>query len=51
MNFRTVFIAIVFATGLIVAAYLVNSQRPRVVVEQPNADFRQGQRQMRGMPS
>jgi hydroxylamine dehydrogenase len=39
MNFRTVFIAIVIATGLIVSAYLVNSKRPRVVVEQPNAAF------------
>ena len=37
MNFRNVFIAIVLATGLIVAAYLVNSKRPRVVVEQPSA--------------
>ena len=39
MNFRSVFIAIVIATGLIVAAYLVNSKRPRIVVEQPNAAF------------
>ncbi len=39
MNFHAVFIAIVIATGLIVAAYLVNSQRPRVVVEQPSAAF------------
>jgi nitrate/TMAO reductase-like tetraheme cytochrome c subunit len=39
MNFRAVFIAIVIATGLILAAYLVNSKRPRIVVEQPNADF------------
>lgn len=39
MNFRTIFIAIVIATGLIVAAYLVNSQRPRIVVDQPSADY------------
>jgi len=39
MNFRTVFIAIVIATGLIVAAYLVNSQRPSIVVDQPNVAF------------
>ena len=39
MNFRTVFIAIIIATGLIVSAYLVNSQRPRIVVDQPNVDF------------
>lgn len=37
MNFRSVFIAIVIATGLIVAAFLVNSRRPRIVVEQPAA--------------
>ncbi len=39
MNFRSVFIAIVIATGLIVAAYLVNSRRPRVEIEQPSAAF------------
>lgn len=39
MNFRAVFIAIVIATGLILAAYLVNSKRPRLVVEQPSADL------------
>ena len=39
MNFRAVFIAIVIATGLIVSAYLINSRRPRVVVEQPNPDL------------
>jgi hydroxylamine dehydrogenase len=37
MKFHAVFLAIVIATGLVVAAYLVNSQRPRVVVEQPSA--------------
>ena len=39
MTFRAVFIAITIATALIVAAYLVNSRRPRVVVEQPSAAF------------
>jgi hydroxylamine dehydrogenase len=39
MNFRSVFIAIVIGTALIVSAYLVNSRRPRVVVEQPSAAF------------
>lgn len=39
MNFRAVFIAITLATAMIVAAYLVNSRRPRVVVEQPSAAF------------
>ena len=39
MNFRAVFIAIVIGTGLIVSAYLVNSKRPRIVVDQPNADY------------
>src|SRR6185295_1906072 len=37
MNFRAVFIAITISTALILAAYLVNSRRPRVVVEQPSA--------------
>src|SRR6478609_3228005 len=39
MNFKGVFIAITIATGMVVAAYLVNSKRPRVVVEQPSAAF------------
>src|SRR5690242_15750056 len=39
MNFRAVFIAITIATAMIVAAYLVNSRRPRVVVEQPSVAF------------
>src|SRR6478672_746764 len=39
MSFRAVFIAITIATALIVSAYLVNSRRPRVVVEQPSAAF------------
>jgi hypothetical protein len=39
MSFRAVFIALVIATALIVAALLVNSRRPRVVTEQPTAQF------------
>ena len=39
MSFRAVFIAITIATALIVSAYLVNSRRPRMVVEQPSAAF------------
>lgn len=39
MNFRAIFIAVTIATALILAAYLVNSRRPRVVVEQPSAAF------------
>jgi hydroxylamine dehydrogenase len=39
MSFRAVFVALVIATALIVAALLVNSRRPRVVTEQPTAQF------------
>jgi len=39
VNFRSVFIAVVIATGLIVAAFLVNSRRPSVVVSQPTAEL------------
>lgn len=39
MNFRAVFIAITIATALILSAYLINSRRPKQVVEQPSADF------------
>ncbi len=39
MQFRAVFIAITLATAMIVAAYLVNSRRPRVDIEQPSAAF------------
>jgi hydroxylamine dehydrogenase len=39
MSLRAVFIALVIATALIVAALLVNSRRPRVVTEQPTAQF------------
>jgi hypothetical protein len=39
MNFRGVFIAITIATALILSAYLINSRRPRAIVEQPSAAF------------
>ena len=31
--------ALAIATGLVVSAYLINSQRPRLAVEQPNVSF------------
>jgi nitrate/TMAO reductase-like tetraheme cytochrome c subunit len=39
MSFRAVFIAITISTALILSAYLLNSRRPRTVVEQPSAAF------------
>ncbi|KAA6463297.1 ammonia-forming cytochrome c nitrite reductase subunit c552 [Acidobacteria bacterium AB60] len=39
MSFRSVFIAIVAAFALILAAFLVNRARPKVETEQPTADF------------
>jgi hypothetical protein len=39
MKFRSIFIALVIGTALIVSAFLINSKRPRVEVEQPSADF------------
>ena len=39
MKFRNVFIALVIGTALVVAAFVINAQRPRIVVEQPSADF------------
>jgi hydroxylamine dehydrogenase len=39
MSFRSVFIAVVAAFALIVAAFLVNRARPRVETAQPTADF------------
>jgi hypothetical protein len=38
MSFRPVFIAVVIAFALVVAAFLVNRARPRVEVEQPSAE-------------
>jgi hypothetical protein len=37
MSFRSVFLAVVIAFGLIIAAFLVNRARPQVQVEQPTA--------------
>ncbi|MGE0353814.1 MAG: multiheme c-type cytochrome [Gemmatimonadales bacterium] len=39
MGFRSVFIAVVLATALIVAAFLLNARRPRPVTGQPTAEF------------
>ena len=39
MSFRSVFVAVVIAFALIVSAFLVNRQRPRVETTQPTADF------------
>lgn len=38
-SFRTVFVAVVIAAALIVAAFILNSRRPRVETQQPNADL------------
>lgn len=37
MSFRSVFVAVVVAFGLIIAAFLVNRARPRVETQQPTA--------------
>ena len=37
MSFLSVFIAIVLGFALIVAAFMINRQRPRVETDQPNA--------------
>src|SRR5215469_7001964 len=39
MSFRTVFLAVVIAFALVLAAFLVNRARPKVETEQPNAAF------------
>lgn len=39
MSFRPVFIAVIVATGLVVAGYIVNAYRPRGVTDQPSAAF------------
>lgn len=39
MRFGTIFIALVIATSLVVAAYVINSKRPAIEVQQPNAEF------------
>jgi hydroxylamine dehydrogenase len=39
MNFKAVFIAVLIATAMILSAYLINSRRPRLVVDQPSPEF------------
>jgi hypothetical protein len=39
MSFRSVFMAVVIAFALILAAFLINRARPQVETEQPSADF------------
>lgn len=39
MSFRSVFLAVVIAFALILAAFLLNRARPKVETEQPNADL------------
>ena len=36
MSFRSVFVAVVIAFGLIVAAFLINRARPKVETQQPS---------------
>ena len=36
-SFKAVFIAIVLATGIVIASLILNSKRPSAQVEQPNA--------------
>src|ERR1700722_19567213 len=39
MSFRSVFMAVVIAFALILAAFLINRARPQVETEQPSADL------------
>lgn len=39
MSFRSVFIALVIGSALLVAAFMINWYRPRLVTEQPSAAF------------
>ena len=39
MSFRPVFLAVVIAFALILAAFLLNRARPRVETDQPSADL------------
>ncbi len=39
MSFRSVFLAVVVAFALILSAFLINRQRPRIETAQPTADF------------
>jgi hydroxylamine dehydrogenase len=37
MRFQTVFVAIVIAFALVIGAFLINRQRPKIETEQPSA--------------
>ena len=39
MSFRSVFVAVVIAFALILAAFLINRARPKFETEQPSADL------------
>src|SRR5262245_51887683 len=39
MSFRSVFIALVIGFGLVLAAFLINAQRPKVELSQPTVDL------------
>jgi hydroxylamine dehydrogenase len=39
MSFRSVFLAVVIAFALILAAFLINRARPKIETEQPSAEF------------
>ena len=39
MNFKNIFISIIFATALVVAAFLINRARPKVEISQPGPEY------------
>lgn len=39
VSFRSVFVAVVIGTALLVGAFMINWYRPRIVTEQPTADL------------
>ncbi len=39
MSFRSVFLAVVIAFALILAAFLINRARPKIETEQPSAEL------------
>ena len=39
MSFRSVFVAVVIGTALLVGAFMLNWYRPRIVTEQPTAEL------------
>src|SRR6202041_2053514 len=47
MSFRSVFIAVVIAFALIVAAFLINRARPKIETDQPSADLVRASGKMR----